>query len=228
MEHPPVYLFMLLGIPEHFAEQYRYVMLAALVTLILTVVSFWAKRNLQEIPSGKQNFFEFVIGGIVEFMEEIMGHEAKRFLPLIGSLAFFILTSNIIGLIPGFDSPTANINVTGGCAIIVFFTTHIVGVKRHGMKYIKQFTGPIVWLTPLMLPIELISHIVRPVSLSIRLFGNIFGGHLVIGSFLGLVSIPLIYPLPMMAMEIFVAFVQTLIFMVLSMIYISLALSEEH
>jgi len=226
MKHAPVYLFYLLGIPEHIAEEYRYVFLAVFVTILLTIVSFWVTSRLEKIPKGKQNVFEFILGGLMDFMEEIMGHGARRFLPLVGTLAFFILTSNLLGLIPGFDSPTANLNATGGCAIVVFFATHYYGIKTHGMSYIKQFTGPIPALTPLIMPIEIISHLVRPVSLSIRLFGNMFGGHLVLASFLGLV--PLIVPLPMMAMELFVAGVQTLIFIVLSMIYISLALEEHH
>lgn len=224
MEHSVVYFLLLLN--PHLAEKYRFVFLAVLVTIILTTISFIVTRRLETIPKGKQNVFELIISGLLDFMNDVMGHESKRFFPLIGSLAFFILTSNLLGLIPGFDSPTGNINTTASCAVVVFFATHYYGFKAHGIKYIKHFTGPIGWLAPLMIPIELVSHIVRPVSLSIRLFGNIFGGHLVLASFAALV--PLIVPLPMMVMEIFVAFVQTIVFIMLSMIYISLSVEEAH
>ena len=158
-----------------------------------------------------------------------MGEHGKYFLPLLGTLAFFIFFSNISGQIPGFVPPTSNLNTTAACALIVFFTTHIYGFKANGMKYLKHFLGPVWWLSPLMLPIEIIGHLARPLSLSMRLFGNIFGDHTVLAVFMLLV--PLIVPLPMLLLGIFVAIVQTFVFMLLSMIYIGGAIEhheEEH
>ena len=226
MEHPVIYLLLPFALSAQTLQKWSHVFLAITVTLILTLLSFTATRRLEMIPKGKQNVFELMISMLLDFMGDVMGHEARRFFPLVGSLAFFILTSNLLGLIPGFDSPTGNLNTTASCALVVFFSTHYYGVKKHGIKYVKHFTGPIWWLSPLIMPIEIISHLVRPVSLSIRLFGNIFGGHLVLGSFAALV--PLLVPLPMMVMEIFVAFVQTIVFIMLSMIYISLSVEEAH
>ena len=226
MEHPVIYLLLPFNLSPETIERWRHVFLALIVTLILTVVSVIATKRLEIVPKGKQNFFELLVSLLYNFMKDVMGHEARKFFPLIASLAFFILTSNLLGLIPGFDSPTGNLNTTASCAIIVFLSTHYYGIKEHGIKYIKHFTGPIWWLTPLIMPIEIISHLVRPVSLSIRLFGNIFGGHLVLASFAALV--PFLVPLPMMVMEIFVAFVQTIVFIMLSMIYISLSVEEAH
>ena len=226
MEHPVIYFLLPFALSAETLQQWRHVILAITVTLILTVVSILASRRLETIPKGNQNFFELVVTMLLDLMNDVMGHDARRFFPLVGSLAFFILTSNLLGLIPGFDSPTGNLNTTASCAVVVFFATHYYGVKKHGLKYVKHFIGPVWWLSPLMIPIEIISHLVRPVSLSIRLFGNIFGGHLVLGIFAAL--LPLFIPLPMMVMEIFVAFVQTIVFIMLSMIYISLSVEEAH
>ncbi|MBI3077258.1 MAG: F0F1 ATP synthase subunit A [Deltaproteobacteria bacterium] len=173
------------------------------------------------------NVFEIGIEGLLGLMETVLGHHAQRFLPLIGTLALFILLSNLSGLIPGFLPPTDKINTTAACAIVVFVTTHYVGFKEHGLAYLKHFTGPFWYMAPLIFPVEMIGHLVRPVSLSLRLFANIMADHLVVGIFLGL--IPLIVPIPMMILGLFVAFVQTLVFILLSMMYIAGALEEgEH
>jgi len=130
--------------------------------------------------------------------------------PLIASLGFFILLSNYLGMIPGFFSPTANINTTAACALIVVVTTHVLGVKFHGAKYVKHFMGPVWWLTPLIMPIELIGHLARVLSLSIRLFGNVFGEETGPGdSFLpgGLY----LAPLPMMFLGLFTGLIQAFI-----------------
>ena len=146
---------------------------------------------------------------------------------IIGALALFIFLSNVLGMIPGFQSPTETLNTTGACAITVFCLTHYYGFREHGIKYLKQFTGPIIWLAPLMIPVELIGHFVRPVSLSIRLFGNIFGDHTVVAIFFSLV--PLLLPLPMMILGLLVAIIQTFVFILLSMTYFSLAIEgHEH
>jgi F-type H+-transporting ATPase subunit a len=155
-----------------------------------------------------------------------MGHHGLRFFPLIATIGFFILFSNLIGLVPGFDSPTGSLNTTIAMALVVFFLTHIVGVQMQGMKYFKQFLGPVWWLIPLMMPIEIISHLSRPLSLSVRLFGNISGGHIVVAVIF--VLVPLLIPLPILILKILISIIQTLVFMLLSMMYIAGAMEEHH
>jgi F-type H+-transporting ATPase subunit a len=147
--------------------------------------------------------------------------------PLIATLGLFILFSNYLGMIPGFFAPTANINTTGACALIVVVFTHLIGVKFHGVKYVKHFMGPVWWLTPLIMPIEIIGHIARVLSLSIRLFGNVFGEELVLGILFFLAGIYLA-PLPMMVLGLFTGFIQAFIFCLLSMMYFAGAMEHAH
>jgi F-type H+-transporting ATPase subunit a len=196
------------------------------VLLLLASFSFIATRRLQVYPGKSQNVMEVILGGFDSLLNEIMGHNGKKFFPLIATLGLFILTSNLIGIVPGFESPTSNINTNAAMAIIVFLSTHVVGVKEHGFKYFKQFMGPVWWLTPLMLPIEVISHISRPLSLTFRLFGNIKGEDIVLLVVLFLV--PYFVPLPVFVLMIFTSLVQTLVFMLLSMMYIAGAMEEGH
>ncbi len=219
MEHPPL-LINIPGIPGYLV--YTWIIMG-----ILFAAALVATRDIKPLPEGIQNFFEIVVDGIFKFMEDIIGHNSRQYLPLIGTLAFFILISNLIGLVPGFMSPTNN--TTAACAIIVFFATHYYGVKAHGIGYIKHFFGPIrsvpaIPLMLLMLLLELIGHFARVLSLSLRLFGNIFGEDmiLIILAFL----IPLLVPLPMMFMAVFTSVVQTFVFVLLTMIYIKLATEE--
>jgi len=193
---------------------------------LLCAISFMATRRLQIVPGTSQNVMEVILGGFDSLLTEIMGHNGRKFFPLIATLGLFILSSNLIGLIPGFESPTSSINTNAAMAIIVFLSTHIVGVKEHGLKYFKQFMGPVGWLTPLMLPIEVISHISRPLSLTFRLFGNIKGEDIVLLVVLFLV--PYFVPLPVFFLMIFTSVVQTLVFMLLSMMYIAGAMEEGH
>lgn len=196
------------------------------VMLLLIVLAFLMTRKLDIYPGKLQNVFEVMIEGIRGLVEDSMGPEGKKFFPLIATLAFFILISNLLGVFPGFESPTANLNTTVAMALTVFVLTHVVGVKVHGFKYIKQFMGPVWWMTPIMLPIEIVSHLARPLSLSVRLFGNIRGEDLVLAIVLMLV--PFLMPLPVVILMIFTSIIQTLVFMMLSMIYISLAMQEAH
>jgi len=196
------------------------------VMAVLALFSFLATRRMSILPGRFQNVMEVIIGGLDNLITETMGHEGRRFFPLIATLGIYILTSNLLGLIPGFESPTANLNTTVSMAIVVFVMTHVVGIKVHGFKYIKQFLGPVWWLTPLMLPIELISHLSRPLSLSVRLFGNIMGEDIVLAVVLLLV--PLLVPLPVFVLMIFTSCIQTLVFMLLAMMYIAGAMEEAH
>jgi len=206
---------------------------AGLASLLLIVIAFINSRRYKQdstLPTEKtfslSNLMEMVVKGLLTFMESIMGSDARRFLPLVGGTAFFILFNNLMGSLPGFDSATANINTTLACAIVVVVATHVIGVRTHGIKYIKHFMGPVWWLAWLIFPIELIGHFARVMSLSVRLFGNMFGDHLVIATFLGLVALGI--PAIFMGFGIFVALIQTFVFTLLSIIYISGALEEAH
>jgi F-type H+-transporting ATPase subunit a len=210
----------------HDPESMRVVLYTWLVMLILIPVAFIASRSVKLVPSGTQNFMESVVTGIEGLIEETMGHKGKAYFPLIATLALFILVSNLIALIPGFYPPTANLNTNAALALTVFAMTHIIGVKEHGVSYIKHFMGPIWWLAPLIFIIEIIGHLARPLSLSLRLFGNMYGHEIVLMIFLGLV--PLLLPVPMMVMGVLVAFIQTFVFTLLAMIYIAGALEEAH
>jgi F-type H+-transporting ATPase subunit a len=193
---------------------------------MLALVSFLATRGLSLYPGRFQNVMEVVINSFDSLLNDTMGHEGRRFFPLVATLGLYILMSNLLGILPGFESPTANLNTTISMAVVVFAMTHIVGVKVHGFKYIKQFLGPVWWLTPLMLPIEVISHLSRPLSLSVRLFGNIMGEDIVLAVVLLLV--PLLVPLPVFILMIFTSLIQTLVFMLLAMMYIGGALEGAH
>jgi F-type H+-transporting ATPase subunit a len=196
------------------------------VMAALALFAFLATRRLSILPGRFQNVMEVIIGGFDSLLTDTMGHEGRKFFPLIATLGLYILTSNLLGLIPGFESPTANLNTTVSLAVVVFVMTHVVGVKVHGLKYFKQFMGPVWWLTPLMMPIEIISHLSRPLSLSVRLFGNIMGEDIVLAVVLLLV--PLLVPLPVFALMIFTSCIQTLVFMLLAMMYIAGAMEEAH
>ncbi len=197
-----------------------------LVMVLLIFLAVLVKRSIKTVPSGLQNFFEPVIDGIDNMIEETMGHKGKAYFPLIATIAFFILASNLIALIPGFFPPTANLNTNAAIALTVFAMTHIIGVKEHGIGYFKHFCGPVIWLAPLIVPIEIVGHLARPLSLTLRLFGNMYGHEIVLMIFFGLV--PFLLPLPMMLMGVLVAFIQTFVFMLLAMIYIAGSLEEAH
>lgn len=209
---------------------------AGLVVLFLIVSTLIIHRKLKRveerlIPASKTtlvNLFETAVENILGLMEGILGHDAPKYLPLIGTLFIYIFLCNILALIPGFVPPTDNINTNVACSLTVFVYYHIMGIKAHGLKgYLKHFMGPILWLAPLMFVIELIGHCVRPVSLSLRLFGNITGDHLVLGIFSDLV--PVLVPVAFLALGLFVSFIQAFVFSLLSMIYINLATAhEEH
>ncbi len=196
------------------------------VMAALALFSFLATRRMNILPGGVQNVMEVIIEGFDNLLVETMGPEGRKFFPLIATLGLYILTSNLLGLLPGFESPTANLNTTLSMALVVFFTTHIVGIKLHGVKYVKHFLGPIWWLTPLMVIIELVSHFARIISLSFRLFGNIAGEDKVLAVVVLLV--PLLVPLPVFVLMIFTSFIQTVVFMLLTMMYIAGAMGEAH
>ena len=219
--HPQIIL-PLFGLPAHTA-----VMLY--IILCLGLFSYFVSKRLVLVPNNTvQSVVELLVEGIKNLVEETMGHHGKKYFPFIATFGIYILISNILGLIPGLLPPTANLNTTAGLAIIVFAATHIIGIKEHGIGYVKHFVGPVWWLTPLMIPIEVISHLVRPVSLALRLFGNMMGHELIVGVMLMLM--PLVYPLLALstALGVLVAFIQAFVFSLLSMMYIGGALEEPH
>ncbi|HJZ88545.1 MAG TPA: F0F1 ATP synthase subunit A [Polyangia bacterium] len=185
-------------------------------------------RVLPPAGFGLRNFFEVFVESFYGLMQQVMGPElARKYLPLIGSLAFFIFFSNALGLIPGFLPPTSTLKTNLAIALFVFVFYHAVGIREHGLAYFKHFLGPIWWLAPLMLPIELISHVARPVSLSFRLMGNIVADHKVV--FLFFTLVPILVPVPFLLLGVLVTVIQTLIFCILTMVYISMAAAhEEH
>jgi F-type H+-transporting ATPase subunit a len=159
--------------------------------------------------------------------EGILGHDARKYIPLYGSFFIFILVSNLIALVPGFSPPTSNFNITFALGVISFIAYNTYGFKEQGVGYLKHFVGPMVWLAPLMIPLELISNLVRPFSLGMRLFGNITGDHAVLEIFTEMTK--LVIPVVFYALGTFVSFVQAFVFTLLSMVYVSLATAhEEH
>jgi F-type H+-transporting ATPase subunit a len=213
---------------SHWLKEHHLVVVAYtwFVMAMLVLFSFLATRRMNILPGRFQNVMEVIIGGFDSLLTDTMGHAGRKFFPLIATLGLFILSSNLLGMIPGFESPTASLNTTVSLALVVFVMTHIVGVKVHGFKYFKQFMGPVWWLTPLMMPVEIISHLSRPLSLSVRLFGNIMGEDIVLAVVILLV--PLLVPLPVFILMIFTSLIQTLVFMLLAMMYIAGAMEESH
>jgi F-type H+-transporting ATPase subunit a len=181
-----------------------------------------------ESPGRLQQAFEVFVEFVNEQLDSNIGHDGHKYLGIVGTLAVFIVACNLLGLIPGMLSPTTNVNVPAGCAIVVFLYYQFQGVRKQGLvTYLKHFMGPVWWLAPLMVPIELISHFARPATLTIRLFANIMAEELVIAIFFGL--FPLIVPLPFMAFAIFGGLLQAFIFCTLTMVYLGGAVAtEEH
>jgi F-type H+-transporting ATPase subunit a len=173
-----------------------------------------------------RNVFEVLADTVLGLMAGVIGEKAaKKYLPLVGTLFLFILFSNLLGLIPGFLPPTSTLKTNLAMSVLVFLLSHVFGVREHGLKYFKHFLGPIWWLAPLMLPIELISHIARPVSLAMRLMGNIVGDHTLVLVFFGIA--PFLLPLPFMVMGVLVCVVQAVVFSLLATVYIGQAVAHE-
>ena len=211
----------------HFAHKYQHVVHSWFVMLIMIIGAFFLARGIQMFPRKGQNFLEIIVDGLENFMVEITGPEGRAFFPYIATIFLYILVSNLLGLIPGFFSPTANFNTTLSMAICTFILTHAIGIKFHGAKYIKHFLGPAWALAPVLFIIELIGHFARVLSLSVRLFGNIFGKEKVLGILFGLWGLYLA-PLPMLFLGVLVSFIQAVVFMLLSIVYFSLAMEEAH
>lgn len=213
-----------------------HVLAAVLVVLFVTWGALAFYRGLKTpdkgiVPPRKmnlRNFFEYTAESVYGMVEGALGEKnAPRFFPLIGALWCFILFGNLIGLIPGFISPNDTLKTNVGLALMVFVLTHYYGFREHGISYLKHFLGPSPALIPLMLPIELISHVARPMSLSMRLMGNMLADHKVTLAFFALV--PILVPVPFYLLGLLVCLIQALVFCTLTMVYISMAMEhEEH
>ncbi len=208
-----------------------YLVMVWLVVIVLSALAFFLRSRLSvEHPGKLQIVFEDLVGALGGMLEDIVGPTGRNYLTLVGTIGFFILACNLMGLIPGLMSPTTSINVTLGCALTVWVYYHIQGVKEQGLlSYLKHFAAPPgapIFIAPIMLPIEIISHFSRVLSLSLRLFGNIFGEELVILILFSIV--PFLVPLPMMFLGIITATLQAFIFIMLTMIYLGGAVAAEH
>jgi F-type H+-transporting ATPase subunit a len=199
-----------------------------LVVVLIVVLFAFLRRSLSaENPGKLQHIFEIVYGFIKGQTDDTIEHNGSRFLPFFGTLFIFILFMNLIGVIPGFESPTMTPAVPAGLAVSTFLFYNWAGFREQGIgRYLAHFAGPMPLLAPLMVPIELISHLARPLSLSIRLFANMFAGEKVTLTFLGLTY--LIVPSVFMGLHVFVSFLQAYIFTLLTIIYVSGAVAHEH
>ncbi len=209
-------------IPDH-------VVMAFAVATLLTVGAYLLRPHIRvEEPGRVQLLLEALVGALLDMLVDNVGPKGRNYLSLVGTLGLFIFVSNLMGLVPFMSSPTTNLNLPVGCALVSFLYYNFQGIREHGVaNYLKHFLGPVPLLAPIMLPIELISHLSRILSLSVRLFGNIFGEELVIIVLAGL--IPFLVPLPMMAFAIFGGLLQAFIFIMLTMIYLGGAVAaEEH
>lgn len=229
MEHPYLLLtslFGMLGMGE-WAAAHPHVTYMWLAMVILIFFGWIAGKSVSMVPKTAQNVFEVLISGLEEFMVTVTGDEGRKSYPLVLTIFLFVLLGNLMGLVPAFFPPTANINTTLALALIAVLWSHVVGVQRHGIKYIKHFLGPVPAMIPLFFPIEVIGHTARVLSLTFRLFGNMAGHELVVGILLGLGGM-FLAPLPVMALGAFVALVQAFVFFLLSTMYIAGAIEESH
>ncbi|SFP26132.1 F0F1 ATP synthase subunit A [Hydrogenimonas thermophila] len=201
-----------------------HVLLSAIIALALAKM---ATKSLRMVPIGTQNIMEAYLQGIVAMGRDVIGEtNAKRYLPLVATIGIFVFIGNVLGIIPGFESPTGNINMTLTLALIVFVYYNFEGIRKNGVvHYFAHFAGPVKWLAPLMFPIEIVSHISRIISLSFRLFGNIKGDDLFLWVLLMLA--PWFVPLPAFVLLAFSAILQTFIFMILTYVYLAGAVLLE-
>lgn len=196
------------------------------VMAFLFIMGFLATRSLKTVPGPLQNFFEVVIGGLEDFIVGNMGEAGRKVVPILVTIFVFILCLNITGLLPGSDAPTANVNTNAAMALAVFLYYNYWGLRNHGLGYIKHFIGPIPALAPLMFPIEIVSHISRPLSLTLRLFGNIRGEEIVIALLFMLA--PIVSTLPIFFLFILMKVLQAFVFFMLSLIYLQGAFEHAH
>ncbi len=199
-----------------------------LVLLLIVIGAIFLRRHLSvENPGKLQHAMEIFLEFTQNLVDEMIGHGARRYVPLIGTLGLFIVICNILGLIPTFVTPTASIQVPLGCAVLVFIYYNFQGLRRHGiLGYLRHLCGPMMGIAIIMFPTEILSNVLRMLSLSVRLWANMLVGGILEGVFTGL--IPILVPAIFMALHIFESFLQAYVFMILPALYISLSTAEEH
>jgi F-type H+-transporting ATPase subunit a len=192
------------------------------IIVLLLVVAL----RMKKIPGALQNGIEMIVDFLETFISRIVGENGMLFFPLVATVFFFILFSNYIGLVPGFIAPTVSINTTAAWGILIFVVYNAAGIIRHRFKYVKQFIGPIWWMAPLMMPIEIISHLARPVSLGLRLYCNMLAGEVIIGLLFSLCAIgaPVIW---MTWESLITCWFQAFVFSILTMVYLGGAIGAE-
>lgn len=204
------------------------------VTGVVVVSGFVARASLGQgetavVPVGKvsiRGIFEMLTDFIGNLADQVIGHHGRTFAPYFASIFTFILLNNLVGIIPGMTPATENFNTTFAFGVFSFFAYNFIGLKEGGLHYLKHFLGPVMWLAPLMLIIELISHAIRPLTLGLRLANVMTGDHAVLSVFLDLA--PFGVPIPFYIMGILVSLIQAFVFTLLSMVYVALAFSEDH
>ncbi|MBG0778255.1 MAG: F0F1 ATP synthase subunit A [Desulfovibrionaceae bacterium] len=204
----------------------KHVFYTWLAMAILFTVAFLTRKKLTMVPGKLQNVMEAIVGGLEEFVVTNMGEKGRKVYPLLCVLFLFILTQNLLGLVPGCDAPTANVNTNAAMALFVFLYYNTWGLVKWGPGYIKHFMGPMLPLVPLMLPLELISHCARPLSLTLRLFGNIRGEEIVLVLFFSMA--PLIGTIPIYGLFLLAKSLQAFIFFMLTMIYLKGSMEHAH
>ncbi len=219
-------VFTFLGLFGH-GHEYLFASHVILSAIIVLILAKTATLTLQIVPRGMQNIMEAYLEGVIAMGTDVIGKKkAKKYLPLVATLGLFIFVSNMMEIIPGFEPPSGNINMTLTLAVIVFLYYNYEGIKKNGfVHYFAHFMGPVPVLAPLMFPIEIVSHLSRIISLSFRLFGNIKGDDLFVAVLLMLA--PWVAPLPGFALMSFSAILQTFIFMILTYVYLAGAVTIE-
>ena len=231
MEHPFMWYDVL---PSALKFLPQHTLTALLVMVILIVLAYLARRSLLQskdpvVPAeglSLRNLMELVVEFVAGLSDSIIGKKGRKYVHLFGSFFIFILAANLFGLLPGFSPPTNNLNTTLGLGLVSFCAYHYFGIREHGIRYVKQFMGPVLFLAPFFLVLEGISHLVRPVSLGLRLFGNLFGDHLVVEIFTELTKVGV--PVLFYGLGALVSVIQALVFTLLSVIYVAMAISHEH
>lgn len=223
---------------DHEASPWLLFGMSVIVMIALTLFAILSTRRLEKMPTSRaQSLAELIVSALKEFVSRIVGPKGEKYTPFIGTILIYVLCMNLFGLVPVFLSPTTNLSITIALALVVFVVYNVAGICEMGLvPYLKHLLGEPLWLTPLVLPIHLIGELARPLSLSVRLFGNIFGEETVIAMLaaMSFVIIPYVvaipFQFPMMLFGVFAAFVQALVFAMLSAIYIGVAIAghEEH
>ncbi|GAB4536743.1 MAG: F0F1 ATP synthase subunit A [Thermodesulfovibrionia bacterium] len=220
----PINLIVSMGIPPFVAFSW-----VAMIIILTTAII--VRTSLKLVPSGVQNVVEVIVEFFLNLAETSIGHMGRHFFPLIGTIGIYILVCNFIGLIPGFEAPTSNLNTNAAMAIPVFLATHYYGLRLHGLGYIKHFVGPMrsiiaLPLMVLMFVIEGIGHIARPLTLSVRLFGNMVAKHMIL-LILGIL-VPWIVPTVILGLGVLVSVIQAFVFALLTTLYLAGAVEEAH